>query len=136
MPWYDSKGQPYEGDEWPIPTDLIAHPRSSGTFAKVLGSYVRERKLLTLSQAINKMSLMPAKTLESYVPQMKKKGRLQAGMDADIVIFDLNKIEAVGTYAEPYHAAKGVKYLLVAGNFVIKNEKLIESASPGEAIRR
>ena len=78
----------YEGDAWPLPEDAFSHPRSNGTFAKILRSYVRERKLMTMSEAIRKMSLMPAQTLEDFVPQMKKKGRLQEGMDADIVVFD------------------------------------------------
>jgi hypothetical protein len=77
----------YEGDAWPLPENTFSHPRSNGTFAKILRSYVRERKLMTLSEAIRKMSLMPAQTLEGFVPQMKKKGRLQEGMDADIVVF-------------------------------------------------
>lgn len=136
MPWYTSKGEAYVGDEWPIPSNLIAHPRSSGTFAKILGSYVRERKLMSLTDAINKMSLMPAMTLENFVPQMKKKGRLQVGMDADIVIFDPEKISAKGTYAEPYHPAVGVNYLLVMGIPVISEEKLILDAAPGQPIRR
>ncbi len=136
MPWYTQSGTPYEGVEWPIPSNLVAHPRSSGTFAKVLGSYVRERKLLSLSEAIKKMSLMPAQTLESYVPQMTKKGRLQEGMDADIVVFDPDTIAAKGTYAEPYHPAVGVRHLFVMGTPVVKEGKLITDAKPGQAIRK
>ncbi|PCE64072.1 amidohydrolase family protein [Sediminicola luteus] len=136
MPWYTQEGQAYEGNAWPIPNNLVAHPRSSGTFAKILGSYVRDRKLLTMSDAIRKMSLMPAQTLEDFVPQMKNKGRIQAGMDADIVIFDPKTIAAVGTYAEPYHPAIGVKHLLVMGQTVVSNGELQLDAAPGKPIRR
>ncbi|MBL0381380.1 MAG: hypothetical protein JKP90_17455 [Desulfofustis sp. PB-SRB1] len=88
----------YEGDAWPLPEGTFSHPRSNGTFAKILRSYVRERKLMTMQEALRKMSLMPAQTIERFVPQMKKKGRLQEGMDADIVVFDPETIRDVGTY--------------------------------------
>jgi len=126
----------YEGDEWPLPEGSFTHPRSNGTFAKVLRSYVRERGLLTLNEAIRKMSLMPAQTMEGFVPQMKKKGRIQIGMDADIVVFDPNTIADVGTYADPNHPAVGVSTVIVNGVLVVENEKLITSAAPGQAIRR
>ncbi len=126
----------YEGDAWPLPEDAFSHPRSNGTFAKILRSYVRERKLMTLSEAIRKMSLMPAQTLEGFVPQMKKKGRLQEGMDADIVVFDPETIADVGTYEKPNQPAVGVQTLLVNGVPVIEQSKLILDAGPGQAIRR
>ena len=126
----------YTGDAWPLPKEAFSHPRSNGTFAKVLRSYVRERGLLSLSEAIRKMSLMPAQTLEGFVPQMKKKGRLQAGMDADIVVFDPETIRDVGTYEEPNQPAEGVQTLLVNGQLVVANGELITDAAPGRPIRR
>ncbi len=138
MPWYIEKNDkivPYEGDEWPMPKEAFAHPRSNGTFAKTLGSYVRDRKKMDLMEAVRKISLMPARTIEGFVPQMKKKGRIQEGMDADIVVFDLNAIQAVGTYAEPYHPAKGVHYLLVNGKKTVDKEKLVLNNGNGVAIR-
>jgi N-acyl-D-glutamate deacylase len=92
--------------------------------------------LLSLSEAIRKMSLMPAQTLEGFVPQMKKKGRLQAGMDADIVVFDPETIRDVGTYEEPNQPAEGVQTLLVNGQLVVANGELITDAAPGRPIRR
>lgn len=136
MPWYLPNGKPYEGDEWPVPSDVVAHPRSSGTFAKILASYVRERKLLSVQDAIKKMSLMPAQTLESYVPQMKKKGRLQVGMDADVAIFDLETVKPMGTYAKPYRPASGFKHVLVGGVQVVDDGELVVAAAPGKPIRR
>lgn len=133
----DSDGhvETYTGDAWPLPEGAFSHPRSNGTFAKILRSYVRERGLLSFSEAIKKMSLMPAQTLEGFVPQMKKKGRLQEGMDADIVVFDPNTIADIGTYEDPNHPAVGVQALLVAGELVVSEGELITDAAPGQAIR-
>jgi N-acyl-D-glutamate deacylase len=126
----------YAGDAWPLPEGTFSHPRSNGTFAKVLRSYVRERKLMTMQEAIRKMSLMPAQTLEGFVPQMKKKGRLQQGMDADIVVFDPETIRDVGTYQQPNQPAVGVRTLLVNGELVVDAGELLLDAAPGQAIRR
>jgi hypothetical protein len=126
----------YDGDAWPLPEGTFSHPRSNGTFAKVLRSYVRERGLLSLSEAIRKMSLMPAQTMEGFVPQMKKKGRLQIGMDADIVVFDPETISDVGTYEKPNQPAVGVQTLLVNGGFVVQDGKLVLDAPHGQPIRR
>jgi len=126
----------YEGDAWPLPKDTFSHPRSNGTFAKILRSYVRERGLMTMQDALRKMTLMPAQTLEGFVPQMKKKGRLQMGMDADIVVFDPATISDVGTYQEPNQPAVGVQTLLVNGVPVVAEGELILDAAPGRPIRR
>ncbi len=126
----------YDGDEWPLPEGTFSHPRSNGTFAKILRSYVRERKLMTMQEALRKMTLMPAQTLEDFVPQMKKKGRLQEGMDADIVVFDPETISDVGTYEKPNQPAVGVQSLLVNGTLVVADGKLVLDAAPGQPIRR
>ena len=126
----------YAGDAWPLPKETFSHPRSNGTFAKILRSYVRERKLMSMQEALRKMCLMPARTLEGFVPQMKKKGRLQPGMDADIVVFDPEVIRDVGTYEEPNQAAVGVQSVLVNGELVVDEGELVSDAAPGRAIRR
>jgi N-acyl-D-glutamate deacylase len=126
----------YAGDAWPLPEGTFSHPRSNGTFAKILRSYVRERKLMSMQQALRKMTLMPAQTLENFVPQMKTKGRLQQGMDADIVVFDPQTISDVGTYEKPNQPAVGVQSLLVNGELVVDQGKLITDAAPGRPIRR
>jgi dihydroorotase len=64
------------------------HPRSAATYARVLGKYVREEKVLSLMDAIRKSVLMPAQRLESMSPQRRQKGRLKIGADADISVFD------------------------------------------------
>ena len=139
MPSYEvtkSGVVPYEGDAWPLSDDLINHPRSTATFSKILQDYVRDRKLMDLQTAIKKMSLMPAQTIEGYVPQMKKKGRLQEGMDADINVFDLNDIKVNADYVNSVRPSEGMSYVLVAGTPVIENGTLLLDAAPGQPIRR
>jgi N-acyl-D-glutamate deacylase len=126
----------YDGDAWPLPEGAFSHPRSNGTFAKILRSYVRERGLMTMQEALRKMTLMPAQTLEGFVPQMKKKGRLQVGMDADILVFDPETIRDVGTYEDPNHPAEGVQTVLVNGEPVVAQGELVLDAAPGQPIRR
>jgi len=126
----------YEGTDWPLPDGLFSHPRASGSFAKVLRSYVRERGLLSLNEAIRKMSLLPAQTLEGFVPQMRKKGRLQIGMDADIVVFDPATIADKGTYQDANQPAVGVQTVLVNGAFVVQDGELLLDAPHGQPIRR
>ena len=139
MPSYMIKGKgavPYEGSAWPLPQDLVNHPRSSASFTKILQDYVRDRKLMNLQTAIKKMSLMPAQTIEGFVPQMKKKGRLQVGMDADILVFDLNDIKVNASYVNPVRASEGMSYVLVMGTPVVEDGKLLLGAAPGRPIRR
>jgi N-acyl-D-aspartate/D-glutamate deacylase len=111
------------------------HPRSAGTFARVLGYYVRERSLLALPAAIGKMTLMPARRLEVRVPAMNKKGRVQAGADADITVFDPARIIDVATYEKPAAFAAGVRHVLVGGTFVVRDGKPVENVLPGKAVR-
>jgi N-acyl-D-glutamate deacylase len=74
--------------------------------------------------------------MEEAVPQMKKKGRIQVGMAADIAVFDLNDIKVNANYLEPYHPSEGMAYVLVMGTPIIENGKLLLDASPGMPIRR
>lgn len=126
----------YEGTDWPLPEGVFSHPRASGSFAKVLRSYVRERGLLSLNEAIRKMSLMPAQTLEAFVPQMRNKGRLQVGMDADIAVFDPETIADKATYEDANQPAVGVQTVLVNGVAVVAGGELVLDANPGLPIRR
>lgn len=115
--------------------DGKGHPRGSGTFSRVLGRYVREMKALTLMEAINKMTLMPAKRLERLAPMMKNKGRIKVGADADITVFDPDKVIDRATYEEPANYSEGIRYVLVNGAFVVREGKLESGALPGRAIR-
>lgn len=137
MPWLSTRtGQEINPDTWPLPEDAFAHPRSAGTFTRFLAQYVRERKLISWPDAISKTSYLPAKLLEGIVPQMKKKGRLQPGMDADVVVFDPETVQDRATYQHPNQTSVGVKHLLVNGAFVIRNGELESNAFPGRPVRR
>ena len=136
MPWFDPKGNIYVGDVWPLPEDAFAHPRSSGCFSRFYAKWVRERKAISLLEAVRKTSLIPAQILEEAVPQMKKKGRLQVGCDADVVVFDLETIEDKGTFVKPAQLASGKRHVIVNGVPVIEEGKRIGDARPGRAVRR
>lgn len=113
----------------------LGHPRVAGTFSRVLGLYVRERKVLTLMDAIRKMSLMPAQRLEAMAPAMRNKGRLRAGADADIVVFDPARVIDQATFEKPNLPPLGVPYVLVKGTPVVDRGKVVDGIFPGEAIR-
>ena len=112
------------------------HPRGVGTFARVLGLYVREQKALSLMDAIRKMSLLPAKRLEKVVPGMRLKGRIKVGADADLTIFDPATVIYRATFENPAQYSEGIRHVLVGGVFVVRDEKLVEGVKPGKGIRR
>jgi len=111
------------------------HPRTTGTYAKVLGHYVREIHALSLMEALRKMTLLPAQRLEARVPAMRHKGRLQVGADADITIFDPATVIDRSTYREPALAPIGIQHVLVRGAPVVSNGQLVEGVTPGTAVR-
>ena len=112
------------------------HPRGAGTFASVLGHFVREEKALSLMDALRKMTLMPAQRLDSYVPQMKNKGRIQVGADADLTIFDADRVIDRATFEKPMQASEGIVHVLVGGIFVVRDSELVDAVFPGQAVRR
>lgn len=95
--------------------EVRQHPRSYGTFPRVLGKYVREKTVLTLEEAIRKMTSFPAQKLG-----LRDRGLIKEGMWADITIFDPSEIVDKGTYTDPNQFPKGIKYVIVNGKLVIE----------------
>ena len=124
----------------PHPLVMIAsdgaegHPRNAGTYSRVLAQYVREKGTLTLMDALRKMTLMPAEMLERSTPDAQRKGRLQEGADADIVVFDANTISDRSTFEKPMEPSVGVRYLLVGGTVVVDEGKIVPDVFPGRAL--
>jgi len=111
------------------------HPRTAGTYSRVLGNYVRKEGVITLMDALNKMTLMPAQRLEKRVPSMKNKGRIKVGADADLTIFDPQLVIDRSTYQQPAQYSEGIKFVVVNGVMVVKDGVLQTSVHPGRAIR-
>jgi dihydroorotase len=111
------------------------HPRGVGTYARVLGRYVREAKVLDLMTALRKISLMPAQRLEPIVPAMRRKGRIAPGMDADLTVFDPARVIDRATFENPAQFSAGIRHVIVNGSFVVRDEELVTNATPGRPIR-
>lgn len=114
--------------------DGRGHPRTSGSYAKVLGRYVRDEKGLTLMDALRKMTILPAQRLEARVPAMKNKGRVQVGADADLTIFDPAAVIDRATYEDATIPSAGIPYVVVGGAVVVDGGQ-VTTARPGRAVR-
>jgi N-acyl-D-aspartate/D-glutamate deacylase len=111
------------------------HPRAAGTFARVLGRYVRDERLLGLPAALAKMTIQPARRLEAGAPAMRRKGRLSLGADADITVFDPATVADRATLERPAQASTGITWVLVEGVVVRDPDGPRPDARPGRAIR-
>ena len=111
------------------------HPRSAGTFSRILAKYVREEKSLSLMDAIRKMTLMPAQRLEARVPSMRNKGRIKVGADADLTLFDPLQIRDQSTFEKPAQYSTGVRYVFVNGQVAVREGKPVETTHAGQPIR-
>jgi N-acyl-D-aspartate/D-glutamate deacylase len=116
--------------------DGRGHPRGVGTFARVLGRYVRQQHVLSLMDAIRKMTLLPAERVRGAAPRMARKGRLEVGADADITVFDPAAVIDRATFAEPAQASSGIPYVVVNGVVVVDQGELVPGVAPGQPIRR
>jgi N-acyl-D-aspartate/D-glutamate deacylase len=110
------------------------HPRTSGSYSKVLGKYVREEHALSLMGALRKMTLLPAQRLEARVPAMAQKGRLRVGADADITVFDPATVIDKSTYEDATIPSAGIPYVVVGGRLAVDSGK-VTGARGGRAIR-
>ncbi len=110
------------------------HPRNAGTFSQILARYVRDLGTVTLMDALRKMSLMPAQRLEKATVAARRKGRLQEGADADVVVFDPITVTDHATYATPRAPSSGMQYVLVGGTVLVDHGQVIDGVYPGQAI--
>lgn len=113
----------------------LGHPRGSGTFTKILRKYVREKGLISLPEAIKKMTLMPARVIEKAAPEMKFRGRIQVGCYADLILFDPNSVRDLSTYATGFVKAQGMDFVWVNGRLLIAKNKLVKGSFPGTLVR-
>lgn len=129
LPWVsfcsDSESLAPEG----VFLKLHPHPRSYGTFARLLGKYVREEKVVSLGEAIRKLTSLPANNL-----RLKNRGQLAPGYLGDVVVFDPAAISDHATYAKPQQYATGVKHVFVNGRQVIRDGEHT-GATPGRFVR-
>lgn len=116
-------------------TGAKVHPRGQGTFARVLGRYVRDSQALDWMTALRKMTLMPAQRLQERAPIFKDKGRIRVGADADITVFDPQRVIDQATFGEPLRYSEGIEFVLVNGVPVVSRGQLVEDVFPGRAAR-
>jgi N-acyl-D-aspartate/D-glutamate deacylase len=120
---------------WPLPQTAATHPRTAGTFSRALRLLTRDGGPFTLAEALSKCSLRPAQLLQDNVPAMARKGRLRAGSDADIVVFDPDAISDQATYASSTRPSTGIRHVLVNGSFIVRDGNLVTGAMPGRPVR-
>ena len=110
------------------------HPRGAGTNGRVLGVYVRERQVLTLEQAIAKMTLLPAQRLAKVAPDMERKGRIQVGADADLTVFDPATVKDRAVFGNADQPSAGFVHVIVNGTPVVRGGRLVAGAFPGQPV--
>ncbi|MFG3436307.1 amidohydrolase family protein [Nonomuraea sp. NPDC047897] len=130
-PYLDAR--PVTADTWPSPPGAMTHPRSAGCFAKVFRWLVRDLALLTVAEAVRRCTLVPARVLAASAPGARRKGRLQVGCDADVVVFDPATFGDVATYrrVEP---SRGMVHVYVHGVPVVRDGHLLLDARPGRPV--
>jgi dihydroorotase/N-acyl-D-amino-acid deacylase len=111
-----------------MPGEGVPHPRSYGTFARVLAVYVREKSVLTLEEAVRKMSGFPAARLG-----LVDRGILRPGMKADLSVFDLARVRDAATFEKPHQYSEGWRLVLVNGKIVLENQ-VVTAERPGRVL--
>jgi N-acyl-D-amino-acid deacylase len=106
-----------------------AHPRAYGSFARVLGKYVREEQVIPLQEAIRKLAALPAEVLK-----VDRRGRLEDGFFADVVVFDPETIQDHATFTDPHQYSTGMVHVFVNGEQVLKDGEHT-GATPGRVVR-
>jgi hypothetical protein len=128
---------------WPLPAGAFTHPRTAGTFARALrvlasdglAAAVGDGGPLGLAETLRRSSLLPAQLLEQHVPAMRRKGRVQPGCDADIVVLDPATVSDQATYLQNTRPSTGITHVLVNGTFVVRDGGLVTTVLPGQPVR-
>jgi N-acyl-D-aspartate/D-glutamate deacylase len=120
---------------WPLPPGPVTHPRSSGTFCRALRLLTRDGGPLSLPEALARCSLGPARLLQDHAPAMRRKGRLQPGGDADIVVLDPAAVSDRSSYRDSTRPSAGIRHVLVNGTFVVRDGGIVPGALPGRPVR-
>lgn len=133
MPVFWPNGS-HESTSWPLPAGASTHPRTAGTFCKALRMMVRETSQWSWLEAFRRCSWLPAQALD-FVPAARSKGHLAAGADADIIVVDPSRVSDLATYMDPARPSVGVKHVLVGGEAVVRDGRLVPDALPGRPLR-
>jgi hypothetical protein len=128
--WRDPSIEP---GRWPLPPAAVTHPRTAGCFSRALRLWREEG--VVLAEALRRCTLLPAQVLEGCVPAMRDKGRLREGADADVVVFDGDRISDQASYQESTRLSSGIIHVLVDGTFVVRDGHLVPDALPGRGLR-
>jgi hypothetical protein len=128
--WKDAMLDPLR---WPLPPAAVTHPRTAGCFSRALRLWREEGA--PLADALRRCTLLPARVLEGCVPAMRNKGRLRVGADADVVVFDDERVSDQASYRESTRPSTGIVHVLVDGTFVVRDENLVLDAMPGRPLR-
>jgi cytosine/adenosine deaminase-related metal-dependent hydrolase len=128
-------GRAPEPEAWPLRADAVTHPRTAGTFCRALRILAGPDGPLGLTETLRRCSLLPARLLQDRVPAMSRKGRLQPGSDADIVVFDPATVSDQATYSASTRPSTGILHVLVNGAFVVRENHIVGDALPGQPIR-
>ena len=129
--WTDTTGMDLTA--WPLPPAAVTHPRTAGTFGRALRLWREEGA--PLMEAVRRATLLPAEVLQDAVPAMHRKGRLQPGTDADLVVFDEARVTDQATYVASTRPSSGIAHVIVGGTFVVRGGDLVQDALPGRPVR-
>jgi dihydroorotase-like cyclic amidohydrolase len=120
---------------WPLPDGAITHPRTAGTYSRAVRMLATGDAPLGLTETLRRCSLLPAQLLEARVPAMGRKGRVRAGCDADIVVFDPAAVTDQATYSDSTRPAAGIRHVLVNGEMLVRDGAIVTAVLPGQPVR-